>query len=82
MKIQPKDEYAAFSDALKKVLSIPHSELTATLEGERRAQSAVRLRFQKALRSQALLAVTPYSMMIATTTDPLPKVEQRTRMFV
>jgi len=33
-----RNEYATFADALKKVLSVPRSEITAKLDAEKRAR--------------------------------------------
>jgi hypothetical protein len=40
-------EYATFTDALKKVLSVPHSEMKATLDAEKKLKPSSRASREK-----------------------------------
>jgi hypothetical protein len=41
-ELSGRDEYATFTNALKKVLSVPHSELKTTLDAEKKRKTSSR----------------------------------------
>ena len=52
MKSTPKtqDQYTAFENLLKRVIQVPHSEIKATLEAEKRAKKEKRPKTSDASR--------------------------------